>query len=141
MGDRSPRINRSSFEDCSVKNITIVGNVGKDAVNRETNGNSVTSFSVAVQDGFGDKKRTLWFDCSIWGSRGEKLAQHITKGTRVWVSGDLGTREHEGKTYLTVRVNDVTLMGSGTGKVETGTQSSSANKSFASADLDDEIPF
>jgi len=52
------------------------------------------------------------------------------------VSGDLGTREYEGKTYLTVRVNDVTMQGGGE-KKESGGQSAGD----FSQDLDDEIPF
>lgn len=33
------------------------------------------------------------------------------KGQQVAVSGELGTREHEGKTYLTCRVNTIDLVG------------------------------
>ena len=97
-----------------MKHIVISGGIGKDAVTRTTQqGDKVTSFSVGVSEGFGDAKRTMWFDVSFWGSRGEKLAQHLTKGTRVSVAGDLSTREHEGKTYLAVRASEVTLMGGG----------------------------
>ena len=95
-----------------MKNLTIAGNIGKDAEVRKTqDGTAVTGFSVAVEDRGGREKQTLWFDCSIWGQRGEKLAQYLTKGSKVTVSGDFGTREHNGKTYLTLRVNDVALQG------------------------------
>jgi single-strand DNA-binding protein len=91
-----------------MKAITIAG---KSAELRSTgNGDKVASFSLAVDDGFGDKKRTLWFDCSIWGKRAETLAPMLTKGGKVCVSGDFSTREHDGKTYLTVRAAEVTLM-------------------------------
>ena len=97
-----------------MKNITIAGGLGKDAVLRNTpNGDSVLGFSVAVDDRQGQEKTTIWFDVSLWGKRGAALAQYLTKGTRVAVSGDLGKREHEGKTYLTVRADQVTLMGGG----------------------------
>lgn len=97
-----------------MKAIVIAGRVGKDAVLRRTqSGDAVLGFSVAVDDGYGQNKRTLWFDCSVWGKRGEALEQHLRKGTAVAVSGDLSTREHEGKTYLTVRANEVTLQGGG----------------------------
>lgn len=97
-----------------MKSLTIAGGIGKDAVTRNTQqGDKVTGFSVGVSEGFGDSKRTIWFDVSMWGNRGEKLAQHLTKGSRVVVTGDLSTREHEGKTYLTLRAADVTLMGGG----------------------------
>lgn len=94
-----------------MKNLTISGNIGKSAELRKTgNGDQVAGFSVAVDDGFGDKKRTLWFDVSIWGKRAETLAPMLAKGGKVTVTGDLSTREHEGKTYLTLRADNVTLM-------------------------------
>lgn len=97
-----------------MKQITIAGRLGKDAALRNTQqGDAVAGFSVAVDDGRGQDKRTLWFDCSLWGKRGQALAQYLTKGTSVAVSGDLGTREYEGRTYLTVRVDQITLQGGG----------------------------
>ena len=94
-----------------MKNLTIAGNIGKSAELRKTgNGDQVAGFSVAVDDGFADKKRTLWFDVSIWGNRAETLAPMLTKGGKVCVTGDLSTREHEGKTYLTLRASEVKLM-------------------------------
>lgn len=94
-----------------MKSIVLAGNIGKSAELRSTgNGDKVAGFTVAVDDGFGDKKRTLWFDCSIWGKRAEALAPMLIKGGKVCVSGDLSTREHDGKTYLTVRAAEVTLM-------------------------------
>lgn len=97
-----------------MKAITIAGGIGKDAETRQTqNGDSVTSFSVAVDDRQGQEKRAIWFDCAIWGKRGTTLAQYLTKGSKVAVSGELSTREHNGKTYLTVRAEQVTLLGGG----------------------------
>lgn len=94
-----------------MKTITIAGRLTKDAVTRDAGSDRVTGFAVAVDNGTGKEKGTLFFDASWWGKRGEAVAQYLTKGTPVTVSGDLGTREHEGRTYLTVRVNDVTLQG------------------------------
>ena len=122
-----------------MKAIVIAGNIGKDAVTRTTQGgDKITGWSVAVEDGFGQNKRTLWFDCSWFGSRGEKVAQYLTKGSKVTVSGDFSTREHEGKTYLQVRVNDVTLQG---GKPESQRDDRQQERGRAD-DLDaDSIPF
>lgn len=125
-----------------MKSITIAGNVGKDAVTRAAGDSNVTSFPIAVSDGFGDKKKTIWFDCSMWGDRGSKVAQYIVKGGQVCVSGDLSTREHEGKTYLTVRVNELTLMGGRQSDANNDERParSGAPANFAN-DLDDSIPF
>ena len=130
-----------------MKSIVIGGNIGKDATTRSTQqGDKVTGFSVAVEERVGQDKRTIWFDVSIWGNRGEKLAQYLTKGSKVTVAGDLSTREHEGKTYLTVRADQVTLMGGGQqndGGGQHRQQSSGAQPQNRSAqpDFDDEIPF
>jgi single-strand DNA-binding protein len=122
-----------------MKSLTIAGNIGKDAVTRTTqNGDSVTGWTVAVDDGWGDNKRTLWFDCSLWGKRGEKLAGYLTKGTKVAVSGELSTREHEGKTYLTLRVADVTLQGGGQDRP---TEKPGGGSYAGGDDLVDAIPF
>jgi len=95
-----------------MNNFNAIGRVGKDAATRFTQGGDpVTGFSLAVDSGYGDKKQTLWLDCSAWGKRYESVAQYITKGSQLGVTGELGTREHEGKTYLTLRVSDVTLVG------------------------------
>ena len=94
-----------------MKNIVIAGNIGKDAETRQTQGgDSVTSWTVAVEER-GQEKRTIWFDVSLWGKRGEALAPYLTKGGKVTVSGDLSTREYNGKTYLTIRAYDVTMTG------------------------------
>jgi single-strand DNA-binding protein len=94
-----------------MKTITIAGRLTRDAVTRDAGSDKVTGFAVAVDDRSQKEKSTLFFDCSLWGKRGDALAQYLTKGSSVTVSGDLGTREYEGKTYLTVRVSDVTLQG------------------------------
>lgn len=95
-----------------MNNYSVIGRVGKDAQTRFTQGgDAVTGWSLAVDSGYGDKKQTLWLDCSLWGKRGEKVAQYITKGAQVGVTGELGTREHDGKTYLTLRVGEVSLIG------------------------------
>lgn len=136
-----------------MKSIVIAGNIGKDAETRQTQGgDSVTSWTVAVEERAGQDKRTVWFDVSLWGKRGEALAQYLTKGNRVTVAGDLSTREHNGKTYLVVRADQVTLMGGG--KRDDDRQSNAARVADQAqrpdgfgaggrprGDIDSEIPF
>ena len=132
-----------------MKTITIAGRTGKDAVLRRTqNGDSVLGFSVATDDGYGQNKRTMWFECSMWGKRGESLEQYLKKGTSIAVSGDLSTREHEGKTYLTIRVNEVTMQGGGEKQDKpashdrgTSYDRDDERTHNSSRELDDEIPF
>lgn len=129
-----------------MKNLTIAGRLTKNAETRDVGSDRVTSFSVAVDDRQGKEKGTLFFDASLWGKRGDSLAPHLTKGSSVTVSGDLGIREHNGKTYLTIRVGDVTLQGgkpAASGGASNDGFSGQAGQADALGryDLDDGIPF
>lgn len=129
-----------------MKNITIAGNIGKNAETRTTQGgDKVTSWTVAVEDRAAKEKVTYWFDVSLWGKRGEALAPYLTKGGKVAVSGDLSKREHEGKTYLTIRAEAVTLMGGGKPSDDGGYNPDKpglgSTRDYNAAMPDDEIPF
>ena len=119
----------------------IAGNIGADAVTRVAGQTTVTGFNVAVEQRTKDGKKTQWVGCSMWGKRGETLAQYLTKGGKVVVSGELQTREHEGKTYLDLNVHDLTLMGGGVSNDNTG-YSGQGGQPERGADVDfDSIPF
>lgn len=129
-----------------MKSIVISGNVTKDAVLRRTqSGEPVLGFSVAVNDA--RTKSALFFDCSLWGKRGDSLTSYLKKGTKVSACGDLGTREHEGRTYLTVNVSEVTLMGGGEARAATQREQTGydyedgPSQQSRSKDLEDSIPF
>lgn len=118
------------------------GNLGQDCRTNSVSGTSVCNFSVAVKSGFGDREQTLWIDCALWGKQAEsRLPEFLTKGQQVAVSGELSTREYEGKTYLQLRCNSVDLVGK---KDDGGSAPSQPRQNSApqqSADMDDEIPF
>lgn len=126
-----------------MKNITIAGNCTKDAEMRETQGgNKVAGFSIAVNGFSNGAKTTDFFDVSMWGKRGEAIMQFAKKGAKMCVTGDLSTREHNGKTYLTVNANDFTPMGGGEGGSNQGDGRSSNYQAPPSDDMDEsEIPF
>jgi len=104
---------------------TFSGRVGADAELRTTqSGEKVLSFRVANDVGFGDRKFTQWVDCSLWGKRGESIAQYVKKGDKVAVSGELKLEEFQKRdgtpgSKLSVRVNDLDL---GSGNREAGGQ-------------------
>lgn len=92
--------------------LALTGNLGQDCRTNNVNGTAVCNFSVAMKAGFGDKAKTIWIDCALWGKQAEsRLAEFLTKGQQVAVTGELSTREHEGKTYLQLRCNSVDLIG------------------------------
>lgn len=137
--------------------LTIAGNVGKDAkLNTLRDGEKVLNFSIAVDNGKdkdGKSRPATWFDCALWGKRAEALEQYILKGTKLAVSGRPSGREHEGKVYLGITVNELTFQGSSqqrsdddrsSGRDRDDDRGSSNNSSRAPAyqpDDDDSIPF
>ena len=100
-----------------MQQLTIAGNVGKDATLRRTgNGDAVLGFSLAVDGGKdkdGNKRESTWYDCSIWGKRAESLERHITKGSKLVLVGRPTCRAHDGKAYIGISVNELTFMGGG----------------------------
>jgi len=78
------------------QNVIIQGNLGKDVEQRYTPaGKAVCNFPVAVDEGFGDKKSTTWFNVTAWEKTAEACAKFLSKGSKVLVSGRIQTREYE----------------------------------------------
>ncbi len=129
-----------------MNNFSAVGRIGRDAVTRFTQaGKAVTGWALAVDKGFGENKQTVWLDCSWWGERGQKVADFIKKGDRLAVVGEIGTREHDGKTYVTLDIRDVTLLGEkkegSTATQRPARQAPQQNSPAQEFDDDSDIPF
>jgi single-strand DNA-binding protein len=125
--------------------LTIAGRLGRDCEVRTTQkGTKVTQFSVPVDQGYGDKKTTMWVRCSWFGERGERVAQYLTKGTMVFVTGTPSLNTYEGKdgfkASLECNVLELKLMGTkGDKKDDTPVAD---NATATSRDMpDDDIPF
>lgn len=74
----------------------VIGRLGRDPEMRYTaNGSAVTNFSVAADSGFGDKKKTEWFNVTAWEKTAEACAQYLNKGSLVYVEGRMQTRSWE----------------------------------------------
>ena len=92
----------------SLSHISIIGNVGKDPVTRTFDGGSSrTSISVAVS---GRKKdsESVWYNASFFGKLGEVVQQYVTKGMKVFVSGDFEPRPYDsnsGETRVSYDIN------------------------------------
>jgi len=126
-----------------MQTITIAGKLGRDAELRHTQGgDSVCSFSVAVDQRDGKDRSTNWFRVSIWGKRGESLAPYLLKGAAVTVAGAFSVSEYEGKTQLNVRANEIALQGGrGDGSQGAPVEPQRDSRQAPVDDLADEIPF
>ena len=68
----------------------ITGHLGSDPEMKYTpGGKAVTNFNVAVNDGWGDNKITLWYRVTAWEAKAEFCANYLKKGSKVLVEGSL----------------------------------------------------
>jgi single-strand DNA-binding protein len=127
------------------------GNLGRDCETRFVpKGDAITSFSVGIASGYGDKQVTTWVNCSIWGKRGESLAPYLKKGQQVAVNGELTNRKYQDKEgndkySLDVRVNTITLVG-GKGSTSSDARQPAGNEAGSNDpntgfDDPDDLPF
>ena len=76
-------------------------------------GKAIGQFSLPVETGYGDSKKTSWVTCKMFGERAEKLAQYITKVAAVTVTGafQLDEWEKDGVKHSRpcILVNDIQL--------------------------------
>ena len=75
--------------------VILIGRLTSDCVVKDVASQKLTRFSIAVNRKYGEKEETLFMDCDLWGDRGEKVAQWLTKGKSVVVEGRLKTDKWE----------------------------------------------
>lgn len=124
--------------------ITISGNIGKDAELRDTRDSKVLSFNVGVKNGYGRDAGSVWYRCSLWGKAAEAFAGGLTKGTKVFITGDLTHDEYEGKPQFNVRVGSIDTGPRPQGQADSGSQAQAGGGSHTTwdNDLDDtDVPF
>ena len=125
----------------SINRVTISGNLTRDPELRTTQGGmAVMGFGVAVNDRRKNQQTGEWedypnfIDCTMFGTRAEKLAGMLTKGTKVCILGKLRymswEKDGQKRSKIEVIVDDIELM---------------SRREAASApvpeDIDEDIPF
>lgn len=127
--------------------LTVVGNLTADPELRYTPaGVAVANFTVASTPRNFDKAENKWVDgeslflrCSIWRQEAENVAETLTRGTRVVVTGTLRSRSFETKEgekrtvtelaadevaaslkFATAKINKVSRTGGNTSNTNTG---------------------
>ncbi len=60
---------------------------------------------MAVQDGFGDKKKTFFFDCVASGKTGENIAKYFEKGKPIIAEGKLYIKKNEDSGFDEIRIS------------------------------------
>lgn len=101
----------------SVNKAILIGNLGRDPEVRTTqNGERVVSFSLATTESWRDKAsgerkdRTEWHNVVIWNDAIGKVAEsYARKGSKVYIEGQIQTREFTDKDGNQRRVTEIVL--------------------------------
>ncbi len=88
----------------SINKVIVTGNLTRDAELRSTpSGTQLLNVGIAVNDRRRNRQTDQWedyanfFDCTMWGERAQKIAQYLTKGTKVAIEGRLHYSSWEDK--------------------------------------------
>ncbi len=123
--------------------VILMGNLTRDPEVRSLpSGQSVTSFALAVNRSWrgqdGEQHEAVSFiDCVAWGKPGEIIAQYLTRGNPILVSGRLDQRSWDDKesgqkrSRVEVIVEDFNFVG-GTGERSGGAPASSGSAGSSS---------
>lgn len=156
----------------SVNKVIIVGNLGRDPeVRHAQDGSKIVTFSMATSENWRDKatgerrERTEWHRVVIFNDKlGEVVERYVTKGSKLYIEGQLQTRkwtDNSGQEKYTTEVvlpkyrGELTMLDSkggssggnfgslnqdsGAGSMDQSIPDSSGSGKYD--DLDDDIPF
>ena len=127
-----------------INKVILMGRLTKDPELRHTGtGTPVATFSVAVDNGYGENKKTDFINCVAWNKTAEFVKNWFGKGRMIALVGRISTRTWDGadgrKNYATeVVVKEVSFAGEK--REDVATDSSDEDFTPLIAD-DDDLPF
>lgn len=121
-----------------LNNVSLIGRfVHQPELRATTSGTEVCSFTIAVDNGFGDKKSTSFLDCVAWRKTAEFISKHFTKGQWIAVSGSLQTRNYQDKDGHSRKTTEVLVANA----YFVGDKKSAETSEFESIEDADDLPF
>lgn len=79
-----------------INKVILMGRLTKDPELRYTNNKTpVCSFTIAVNNGYGENQRTDFVNCLAWNKTAEFVTKYFTKGKMIIVIGRISTRSWE----------------------------------------------
>lgn len=74
--------------------VTLIGRVTRDVSSKFTpSGTQVTNFTLAINDSWGENKKTIWIRCTAWKKTAEIAQEYLEKGRQVHIEGRLNPDE------------------------------------------------
>lgn len=79
-----------------INKVILMGRLTKDPELRYTNNKTpVCSFTIAVNNGYGEKQQTDFINCVAWNKTAEFVTKYFAKGKMIIVIGRIATRSWE----------------------------------------------
>lgn len=79
-----------------INKVILMGRLTRDPEMRHTNsGTPVTTFSIAINSGYGENQRTDFVNCLAWNKTAEFVTKYFAKGKMIIVIGRIATRSWE----------------------------------------------
>lgn len=76
----------------------LMGRLTRDPELRHTGtGTPVCSFSIAIDNGYGENRQTDFINCVAWNKTAEFVSNYFSKGSMIIVIGRISTRSWEGQ--------------------------------------------
>lgn len=118
----------------------LTGRLAKEVeLRKTTNGVSQCSFTLGVNDGYGEHKKTYWINCVCWRASADFLYQYARKGDLIGITGKITTRNYEKngeKVYVTeVNCENVEIFSSKKQQGETISKNENASMPDVNADF------
>ena len=120
--------------------IVTIGRLTRDPEIRYTqSGKAVCTFSIAVDDGYGENRKAYFFPVVVWNKSAEACGNSLRKGSKVAVTGKLTSRQYENNEGKKVTAFEIVADAFGgveflDGKKQGGSQSNEIDET-------EEIPF
>ena len=90
--------------------IILTGNLTKDADLKYTpNDKAYSDFCIANNEGYGDNKKTNFFNCTLWGKSAENLNRFLTKGQKVLITGKVEINDYKDKEGVERKIIDINV--------------------------------
>ena len=80
--------------------VIFCGRTTKDIEMRYSQGENsmaIGRFSIAIDSGYGDKKKTNFFNCTIFGKQAETFERYVPKGTKVLLECEANQNQYTDK--------------------------------------------
>ena len=126
--------------------VILTGNITKDAELRCTaNDKAYSKFSIANNEGYGDNKKTNFFNCTLWGKSAENISRFLTKGQKVLITGKVEINDYKDKEGVERKIIDINVDSFGgvellgnKAQQESGTNNDTSNNSDLLIDIDND---